>query len=237
MGLILDLLKGTAGENSLSDKTGAWRLALTRAVEALLQGSAGGGVPLGNDPPEPVGTISFPGTSFFASREDHVHAHGDLPGGSLHAIATIATAGFMSATDKAALDALVAGGPFVPVTRTLTAGAGLTGGGDLSADRTFDVVALDTTIDVQANGIRVDPLLVAIILNSVPQTRTLTAGAGLTGGGDLSADRTFDVGQNADASILVNANDIQLNPTLQSKIAASSTIGLSYAMHTNVYMA
>lgn len=44
----------------------------------------------------------------------------------------------------------------------------------------------------------------------VPLARTLTAGAGLTGGGDLSANRTFDVVANADASIAVNANDIQV---------------------------
>lgn len=45
---------------------------------------------------------------------------------------------------------------------------------------------------------------------SVPTSRTLTAGAGLTGGGDLSADRTFDVVANADGSIVVNANDVQV---------------------------
>lgn len=45
---------------------------------------------------------------------------------------------------------------------------------------------------------------------AVPNTRTLTAGTGLTGGGDLSADRTFNVGANADGSITVNANDIQV---------------------------
>lgn len=44
----------------------------------------------------------------------------------------------------------------------------------------------------------------------VPPGRTLTAGAGLTGGGDLSADRTFDVGANADGSIVVNADDVQV---------------------------
>ena len=43
--------------------------------------------------------------------------------------------------------------------------------------------------------------------DGVPQTRTLTAGAGLTGGGDLSANRTFDVVA-GDGSIVVNANDI-----------------------------
>lgn len=58
----------------------------------------------------------------------------------------------------------------------------------------------------------------------VQTTRTLNAGAGLTGGGNLSADRTFDVGQNADASILVNPDNIQLNPAL----GLSTSGGLSY---------
>ena len=40
---------------------------------------------------------------------DHVHDHGDLRGGSLHALASAATHGFMDKADKAALDALVAG--------------------------------------------------------------------------------------------------------------------------------
>ena len=44
----------------------------------------------------------------------------------------------------------------------------------------------------------------------VPTSRILTAGAGLTGGGDLTVDRTFDVVGNADGSITVNANDIQV---------------------------
>lgn len=45
---------------------------------------------------------------------------------------------------------------------------------------------------------------------SAPTSRTLTAGAGLTGGGDLSADRTFNVAAHADGSIVVNANDVQV---------------------------
>jgi hypothetical protein len=48
------------------------------------------------------------------------------------------------------------------------------------------------------------------IAGFVPDTRTITAGAGLTGGGDLSADRTIDAAANADGSIVVNANDIQV---------------------------
>lgn len=54
-----------------------------------------------------------------------------------------------------------------------------------------------TQIDAGAGGV-------------VPPSRLITAGAGLTGGGDLSADRTLDVVANADGSLVVNANDIQV---------------------------
>ena len=48
------------------------------------------------------------------------------------------------------------GGGDVPLSRTLTAGAGLTGGGDLTADRTFDIGANgDGSITVNANDIQV----------------------------------------------------------------------------------
>jgi hypothetical protein len=46
---------------------------------------------------------------------------------------------------------------------------------------------------------------------SVPDTRNLTAGAGLTGGGTLAADRTFDVV--GGDGITVNANDIEVDIT------------------------
>lgn len=49
-----------------------------------------------------------------------------------------------------------------------------------------------------------------IAAGAVPPARTLTAGAGLTGGGTLAADRTFDVVANADGSIVVNTNDVQV---------------------------
>lgn len=53
--------------------------------------------------PQPIGTAD-PGTSNLSSPSDHVHAHGDQGGGSLHAAATTGTAGFMSAADKTKLD-------------------------------------------------------------------------------------------------------------------------------------
>jgi hypothetical protein len=54
--------------------------------------------------------------------------------------------------------------------RSVIAGDGLSGGGELTADRTLNV---DATV--------------------VRTTRTLTAGSGLTGGGDLSANRSFSI--------------------------------------------
>lgn len=46
------------------------------------------------------------GVSTAVARRDHVHPHGGLAGGALHAVATPATAGFMSAADKTKLDGL-----------------------------------------------------------------------------------------------------------------------------------
>lgn len=190
--------------------------------------------------------------------------HGARAGGALHALVTLVDAGFMS---PAMLSALITA---VQSTRTLFAGAGLTGGGDLSADRAFDVVAnADGSIIVNADDIQVGILatdaqhgirgggalhaLATALANGfmsaagftklagieagaqvnavtsvfgrigavvalaadyaafyVPLARNLTAGAGLVGGGDLSADRAFDVVANADGSIIVNANDVQV---------------------------
>lgn len=81
------------------------------------------------------------------------------------------SAGALRKTTPAAIASAVG---TVPTSRLLTAGAGLSGGGDLSADRTF---SLDT-----ASARNVDHSAV-----------TLTASTGLTGGGDISASRSFAV--------------------------------------------
>lgn len=66
----------------------------------------------------------------------------------------------------------------------------------------------------------------------IPSTRTLTAGAGLTGGGDLSADRSFAVG--AGAGITVNADDVAL--TTPGTLTVSST-NSSTGSHTHAITA
>lgn len=67
-------------------------------------GTARGGVLLEDANPAALGTAAA-GTASTASRGDHIHAHGNLAGGSMHATATTGAAGFQSAADKAKEDA------------------------------------------------------------------------------------------------------------------------------------
>ncbi len=71
-----------------------------------------------------------------------------------------------------------------------------------------------------------DALYADITGGGTPTSRVLTAGAGMTGGGDLSADRTFNVIANADATIVVNANDIQVGVLVAGNFA-NNTIALA----------
>jgi hypothetical protein len=90
----------------------------------------------------------------------------------------------------------------------ITAGAGLTKTGN-----TIDVASNDGSIAVNPNDIRVSltvQLGAAAGATAVQPARQVIAGNGLTGGGDLTADRTFDVVANADGSIVVAANDVKV---------------------------
>jgi hypothetical protein len=67
------------------------------------------GTDLSNTAPLPIGTAAA-GTSVDGARADHVHAHGDQTGTTLHAAATTSAAGFMSGADKTKLDNATASG-------------------------------------------------------------------------------------------------------------------------------
>lgn len=100
--------------------------------------------------------------------------------------------------------------------RTLTAGSFLTGGGDLSANRRFDFA--HATLGTLLAGTfytetEVDTIISALAASGVPEGRTLTAGSYLSGGGDLSANRRFDVDNSLlDARYLYKENVSAFTP-------------------------
>lgn len=75
-------------------------------------------------------------------------------------------------------------------TRTITAGNGLTGGGDLSANRTLTVGA-GTGITVNASNVALDTSNTRNVDHS---TVSVSAGNGITGGGTIAATRTLTLG-------------------------------------------
>ena len=104
----------------------------------------------------------------------------------------------------------------VPASRRIDAGGGLQGGGDLSADRTLSIATGGVTSDkladsgvaantygsgtmipvltVDAKGLVTSATETALVISGyVPDTRQIIAGSGLTGGGNLQADRTLAV--------------------------------------------
>ncbi len=94
-------------------------------------------------------------------------------GGSAHSVGTIAAAGFISTTDKTKLDGVEAGA---------------------TADQTAaEILTAIKTVDGSGSGLDADLLDGNESSAFVPTTRTISAGTGLSGGGDLSLDRSFAI--------------------------------------------
>ena len=109
---------------------------------------------------------------------------------------------------------------------TLTAGSGLTGGGDISASRTFNVGA-GTGITVNADDVALDTTSTR---NTDHASITLTAGNGLTGGGDISASRTFNVGAGTGISVAADSVGLDTGSTLNtdhSGVSITAGLGLT----------
>lgn len=200
------------------------------------------------------------------------------------ALGALATGLLKSTTTTGVLSIAASGTDYADPAVDMIAGSGLTGGGTLAANRTFNIGQnADNSITVNANDIQLSTALQTTIstntsniatnasdiaglrlpkyivqqassdltneqslgalatglLKSTTTTGVLsiaaagtdyadpaiifTAGAGLTGGGTLAANRTFTIGQNADNSITVNADDIQLSTTLQTAISTNTS--------------
>lgn len=97
---------------------------------------------------------------------------------------------------------------------TISAGTGLTGGGDLSANRSLSVVyGTAASTSAQGNDTR--------ITGAVQSTRQVISGTGLAGGGDLTADRTLTVVYGAAAGTAAQGNDTRLS---DARTPAASTV-------------
>lgn len=104
----------------------------------------------------------------------------------------------------------------VPASRLISTGGGLQGGGDLSQDRTLSIAtggvtsdklavsgvtagtygsgALIPVVTVSSKGLVTSVTETALVISGyVPDTRQIIAGTGLSGGGNLQADRTLSV--------------------------------------------
>ena len=110
----------------------------------------------------------------------------------------------------------------VPASRMINTGGGLQGGGDLSQDRTLSIATGGVTSDklavsgvtagtygsgtlipvvtISSKGLVTSVSETALVISGyVPDTRQIIAGSGLTGGGNLQADRTLAVDFSATA--------------------------------------
>lgn len=107
-------------------------------------------------------------------------------------------------TGTVVLDAASVGAP--PTTRQITAGAGLTGGGTLAADRSIALSAA-TQASLAAADTAVQP------------ARQIITGTGLTGGGTLAADRTLALTPAAQTSL--GRADTAVQPGALAAVATS----------------
>jgi hypothetical protein len=96
--------------------------------------------------------------------------------------------------DTASVASLALADTAVQPARSVTAGTGLTGGGDLSTNRTISLSS--GTISS-----------LALADTSVQPSRSITANNGLTGGGDLSANRTVTIDKATAANIRAGASN------------------------------
>lgn len=111
---------------------------------------------------------------------------------------------------------------------TLTAGSGLSGGGDLSSNQRVDVSLAPNPSGLIFVGDSLGLDGVALAGVSGLLARTITAGSGLLGGGNLSADRRFDANISSQAAAQSGTD----NTTLMTPLRVAQAIAVQGATYT-----
>ena len=179
-------------------------------------------------------------------------ARGSLSGGT--GITYNSSTGAISTTDGDIvhdnLSGFVANEHINHTSVTLTAGKGLIGGGDISASRTFDIDSANvrgmfsggtgitynsgTGAISTTDGDIVHDNLSGFVANEHinHSSVSITAGAGLSGGGDITSTRTLNVG--AGAGITVNVDNLQIDSSYTRGLFSASG-DLSYNSGTGQF--
>ena len=103
-------IQGPAGPKGDTGDTGPQGPQGIQGIQGIQgpEGPQGPQPPLSSTTPAAIGAAAV-GVGTTAARADHVHAHGNQAGGSLHADATTSVSGFMSGADKTKLNGIAAG--------------------------------------------------------------------------------------------------------------------------------
>jgi hypothetical protein len=162
------------------------------------------GAEAGDAIPQALGTASA-GVSLKTARDDHVHAHGNQAGGSLHAVAGV-SAGFMSASDKTKLDGIEAGAD-------VTSSASVAGVG----------AVMDT--DFGSNG-----LMKRTGSGTYSVVTTTAAGEALLDDADASAQRTTlglgTMATQADSAVAITGGTATLSRLTTADVRATNSAGM-----------
>lgn len=127
--------------------------------------------------------------------------------------------------DGAKLDGIEAGADVTDATNVLAALAAATAAIDLNGQNITDVGTVDGR-DVSADGTALDAHIAAASPHSghALTSTTISAGTGLTGGGDLSANRTLSVSYGTTAGTATQGNDARV-PSQDENDALQGTSG------------
>ena len=111
---------------------------------------------------------------------------------------------------------------------TLTAGSGLSGGGDLTTNQRVDISLAPNPSGLIFVGDALGLDGVALAGVSGLLARTITAGSGLLGGGNLSADRRIDANISSQAAAQSGTD----NTTLMTPLRVAQAIAVQGATYT-----